>query len=128
MRVVLTRGASTSYGVQGVIRVGTQSWFTIERPWLENRSNVSCFPKGIYPVHQTFSPRFKRMLYELFGVPGRFACRIHPANLASQLNGCISLGKKKGTMNGVPCVLLSRPAVSEFEAALDRQPFTLEVV
>jgi hypothetical protein len=75
----------------------------------------------------TWSPRFKQKLYELFGVPGRFACRIHPANLARQLNGCIALGEKRGRIDGLPAVLVSRPAVRAFEAALGGKPFRLEV-
>lgn len=119
---VLTRG-----GAIGKMRVGPLSWWTIEREWKNNESNVSCIPVGVYHGVMTFSPRFKQFLYELVDVPDRFAVRVHPANLASQLNGCIALGKSYGTMGGKPAVLLSRPAVREFEAALQRKPFTLEV-
>jgi hypothetical protein len=67
------------------------------------------------------------MLYELVDVPGRFACRVHSANLASQLNGCVALGERLGMMNGVKCVLVSKPAVRAFESAMKQKPFTLEV-
>ena len=126
-RVILTRQEQGPQGTFGVIGIGERAWFTVERPWLDNASNVSCIPTGIYDCRMTYSPRFRTMLYELAGVPGRFACRIHPANLAMQLNGCIALGEKRGYMDGVKAVLVSRPAVRAFEAALGRQPFRLEV-
>ena len=119
-RVVLTRQETGPQGTHGVIRVGDRAWFTVERPWLDNKSDVSCIPTGIYDVRMTYSPRFRTMLYELAEVPGRFACRIHPANLAMQLNGCIALGEKRGYIDGVKAVLVSRPAVRAFEAALGR--------
>lgn len=127
MLVRLVRQETGPQGTHGIISVGNKSWFTVEREWLDNRSNVSCFPTGLYDVRMTWSPRFRAMLYELQDVPGRFACRIHPANLASQLNGCVALGEKRGYMDGVKAILVSRPAVRAFEAALNRQPFRLEV-
>lgn len=125
--VVLTRQEQGPQGTFGVIAVGDRAWWTVERPWLDNASNVSCIPTGLYDCRMTYSPRFRTMLYELADVPGRFACRIHPANLAMQLNGCIALGEKRGYIDGVKAVLVSRPAVRAFEAAMGRQPFRLEV-
>ena len=128
MIVKLFRLETGPQGTFGRISVGDKSWYTVERQWLNNLSDVSCFPAGIYQARMTFSNRFKTELYEMFGIPGRFACRIHPANLAMQLNGCVALGEKTGTMDGVKCVLVSRPAVRAFESALDKKPFSLEVI
>lgn len=136
IRVRLTRQTTGADGTFGVIRVGDQAWFTGELPWRDNRSDVSCIPVGEYACRLTLSPRFHAYLYELFGVPSRFACRIHPANFMGdksqgklcQLNGCIALGKKLGIMEGQRAVLISRPAVAEFTKALNGAPFTLEVV
>lgn len=133
--VRLVRQQTSDQGTFGRIAVGGQSWFTGELPWRDNRSDISCIPSGLYQAKLTYSPRFRAMLYELTGVPGRFACRIHPANLMgdkshgylSQLNGCIALGKTLGWMEGQRAVLISRPAVAEFTKALDSAPFLLEV-
>lgn len=126
-RVVLTRYETGPEGTFGYISVDQQGWWTVERPWLDNASNISCIPEGDYPCRVTISPRFRRPLYLIDSVPKRFGVRIHPANLARQLNGCIALGKKLGAIDGVKAILMSRPAVSEFEAALGRRPFTLEI-
>lgn len=137
MKTVRLRRVSTGDdGTFGIITVAGKQWFTGELPWRDNASDISCIPTGTYSCRMTYSNRFKTRLYELFGVPGRFACRIHPANFMgdrakgkhSQLNGCIALGEKLGLMSGQKAVLISRPAVRSFEAALGGEPFTLEVV
>lgn len=132
----LQRVASTDDGTFGIITVGPLQLFTGELPWRDNKSDVSCIPAGVYRSRMTFSSRFQTSLYELFDVPGRFACRIHPANFMGdkskgklcQLNGCIALGEKLGSMDGQKAVLVSRPAVRTFEQALGRSPFLLEIL
>lgn len=114
-------------GTPGVLTVLGRSWFTIERPWLDNASGISCFPTGTYRVAQTWSPRFKRPMYQVLAVPERTGVRIHSANLARQLEGCIALGEKRGTIDGLPAVLVSKPAIRDFEALLAGRNFMLEV-
>jgi hypothetical protein len=124
----LVRQRDTGAEAMGVLSVAGRSWFTIERPWKDNQNDISCVPTGLYNVAQTWSPRFRTMMYLLDAVPGRFGVRIHPANLAGQLHGCIALGQKRGTIEGRPAVLVSRPAVRDFENFMGRKPFKLEVV
>lgn len=61
-------------------------------------------------------------------VPARSGIRIHPANLARQLNGCVALGEKLGWMDGQKAVLLSAPAVRRVEEYFRGLPFTMEVL
>lgn len=134
--VRLVRGPSTDDGTFGRIIVGGKAWFTGELPWKDNASDLSCIPVGIYRCAQTPSARFKMMLYQVLDVPSRVGVRIHPANFMGdvtkgkqcQLHGCIALGKSLGFIDGQKAVLVSRPAVREFETALGKQPFNLEVV
>jgi hypothetical protein len=121
--MILQRGPSTKWGTFG--RLG--EFFTLERPWADNARGISSIPAGDYRCEMTWSPRFRRMVFLVLGVQGRTGIRIHPANLASQLNGCIALGEKLGTLGGVPAVLLSQPAVRRFEETMRGQPFILEV-
>lgn len=127
-RVVLERLESGDQGTFGRIHTRGLTLFTVERPWLENRSNVSCIPTGIYRCVWTYSPRFNRKMYLVDGVPNRSGVRFHSANLASQLNGCVALGEKMGWLNRTKAVLLSAPAVRSFESHMAGQPFELEVV
>jgi hypothetical protein len=66
---------------------------TLELPWRDNQRSISSVPAGRYELVLEYSPRFKQKLWELKGVPGRSECKIHTANFARQLNGCIAPGK-----------------------------------
>lgn len=65
---------------------------TIERPWVNNKNNISRIPAGVYDIVYEYSPKFRRHLYELKGVPGRSEVKIHIANYVKQLEGCIGVG------------------------------------
>ena len=65
---------------------------TLEKPWANNKPNLSCVPVGRYHCLWQWSPKHQMNLYHLQDVPGRTDIEIHSANLQSQLNGCISPG------------------------------------
>ncbi len=67
---------------------------TLERPWRDNRQSVSCIPPGKYFVDLTPSPKFGRNMLEVLKVPKRVGIRIHGANEAEELKGCIAVGRK----------------------------------
>jgi len=102
--------------------------FTLERPWLDNQSDISCIPVGSYDCAWTYSPRLAKWTYLLGSVPDRSGIRIHAANLASQLNGCAALGERRGWLDGRKAVLLSASAVTKLASALEYKPFRLEIV
>lgn len=66
--------------------------YSMELSWKDNQRNISCIPKGTYKVVTTMSTRFKKDMWLLLNVPNRDGIRIHSANYARQLNGCIALG------------------------------------
>ncbi len=109
--------------------------FSGELPYKDNQRNISCIPQGEYICRVRYSYRFKRMLYEVEGVPGRSAILIHPGNfcgdrskgLRSDLHGCIALGKHFGVLAGQKAVLNSRLAVNEFMDRLNYEPFMLVI-
>lgn len=68
------------------------------------------------------------MMYLVDGVPSRAGIRFHSANLAKQLNGCVSLGERLGTIDGVKAVLLSKPAIRKLEKLANGREFTLEIL
>jgi len=92
----------------------------IERGWRNNQSRVSCIPPGEYPVRLEYSSRFKKDLYEIYGVPNRSECKFHAANYARQLNGCIALGNKRKDIDkdGYVDVTSSRDTMNKFHAAM----------
>ncbi len=93
MELVLNR---TYYpdGTNGEIsHKGETICFSIELPWLENRTGVSCIPEGVYPLIVYPSPTHGEVLM-LTGVKNRNYILFHPANFAlkpkKQLKGCIA--------------------------------------
>lgn len=53
----------------------------------------TAIPIGRYQITWTYSPRFKKMLPLLNGVPGYEGIRIHSGNKAKDTEGCILCGK-----------------------------------
>lgn len=69
----------------------------------------TAIPEGIYEVRVTWSPRFKRNLPLLFGVPHFEGIRIHRGNFAKDTHGCILVGENKikgGVINSTQYELL----------------------
>jgi hypothetical protein len=94
----------------------------IERGYRDNRKNISNVPAGEYPLILDWSPKFKKYLWELVGVPGRIECKIHSANYWRQLNGCIALGLYLTDFNGddYQDVGASRKAMKAFHKVMSK--------
>jgi hypothetical protein len=113
-----------------------RAWFSGELPDRGNAPNVSCIPAGLYRVLWTWSPAFRRMMYLVAAVPGRSGVRIHAANYMGDrakghrchLNGCIALGQRLGHIENQKALILSGPAITAMESALDRKSFELEIL
>lgn len=136
IKAKLTRVESSDQGTFGILEVLGKRFFTGELPDRDNRPNISRIPAGTYQCLWTFSPRFKRKMYLVDHVPNRAGVRQHAANLMgdkdkgykAQLNGCIALGEKLGWIEGQKAILISAPAIYNFERLLNGQPFELEIV
>lgn len=80
---------------------------TIELPWRENETRVSCIPEGKYFIKKRYSQKFQWHL-EIENVQNRSLILFHPANNALQeLNGCIAPVTK---LSGPGLGLMSRKA------------------
>ena len=81
--------------------------YTIELPWKENETKVSCIPEGEYVIRKRYSRKYKWHL-EVMDVPSRKGILLHPANNAqSELKGCIAPVSK---LSGAGLGLMSRKA------------------
>ena len=146
MNLLLQRDPSTDEHTYGVLRVDDWTLQTIERPWipadhLGGTNGISCVPCGTYQLvlHDTAAhPQTWALVNPDLGVwhdpievppsGGRSDVLIHPANMASQLLGCIAPGTDRKTLNGVAMVMQSRLAFSRIKAVLAWQPgHTLEI-
>lgn len=134
IRATLQRETGDDEGTPGVLVAAGLAWNTLELPWRDNRRKLSRIPPGVYRCALVQSPRFGRV-YHVRDVPGRDAVLIHAGNVAgaipkyrTHVQGCILLGEQRGRIDGQRAVLVSRPAVRRFLAALKGEPFELEVL
>jgi hypothetical protein len=121
--VTLVRWASNPRQVLGRMGVGSESWLTVERS--KTDATHPCIPAGTYPMKLgTYfggdGPGGKEDYpsYEILNVPGRSLIKIHGANKASQLLGCIAPGMTLEIFGGEIGVTSSRAALNEFMAAM----------
>ena len=85
---------------------------TIELPWKNNETKVSCIPKGKYFIKKRYSKKFQWHL-EVLDVKNRSLILFHSANNALQeLNGCIAPVTK---FSGPGLGLMSRKAFSKLK-------------
>jgi len=120
----LIRYESTSDGCFGVMTFGHLILQTVERPWLNNQSAISCVPPGIYKLEPHNSPKHPNVwalvnhdlgVYHNPTDGMRSDILIHPANWAHELEGCLAPGlSREGSM-----VTNSREAIEQLRRVLN---------
>lgn len=131
---ILKRGETGDHGTFGQIVVAGARFFTGELPWRDNARKLSCIPAGVYEAEWHQSPRFG-WCYRLKGTAPRSEILVHAGNycgdttkgLRSDVEGCILLGLKTGTLNGQSVVRSSADAVKRFHELTAQKPFLLEI-
>jgi hypothetical protein len=94
---------------------------TIERPWKDNKPQISCIPDGLYVCKHFDGKRFKDV-WEVTNVKGRTAILIHQANYAAELEGCIAVGLSHDNSIKDRMVKNSRDAMRELKNYIGRKP------
>lgn len=102
---------------------------SLERPWLNNRPNVSCYPSGAYLVKylpRSGSGKYKRV-WHVQNVPKRSGILFHNGNLVRHSKGCTLVGRKHGVLSGQPAVLSSASGLNAMRRELEGEDFILIV-
>ena len=111
MNLTLTRFAYLPEGVLGKLLIPTgPELFMLERPWRDNKSFLSCIPEGKYGIEWDTTGRIKNT-FRLRDTAPRTQINIHPANIPSQLHGCIAPGMSWEINKGIPRVNRSKAAM-----------------
>ena len=88
-RVRLKRIHLESHTMGVMITPKGNKYATVERPWLDNKVNVSCIPKGTYVCRNNHeSPKFGRTI-SVKNVAGRTDILMHVGNFVHNSLGCI---------------------------------------
>ena len=115
MKTVILRRVSTGHqGTFGVILHNDLPFaVTLERQWLDNRSNISCIPSGTYKCKRTNSPKFGNT-FEVTNVQGRSHILFHKGNIDDDSHGCILIGEQFGKLSDDTVILSSKAGFEEF--------------
>lgn len=123
--IELIRYGSTPQGTFGELYVDDEFFaYTVEQPWNNNEPFASCIPAGMYELVPHNSSKYGHTLVFVnhsLGVyhwegPGvkRFACLIHTANYATDVQGCVGLGESLSGHGGKWMVTNSAVTVDQF--------------
>ena len=115
----LERFCYSDVGVFGEMHVGDFSCYTVERPWLDNKANVSCIPQGDYTIDpDAYYHRGGYDCVEVLGVQGRTLIKVHRGNTMLNVKGCIAVGEELGFINGMWAVTNSAATFALFMGAV----------
>ena len=117
--IVLKRIMSGTDGTAGAIIIdGWPVCVALERPWEDNKRNVSCIPPGTYPCTKERHGKFGTVL-RLHDVKGRGGILLHSGNTIDDSRGCILPGLSFGLILGRHAVLDSKKAKALIMSKLD---------
>lgn len=102
MKLHVLRNQSTSTGTPGGLTVLETALMlvSLELPWKQNRSGVSCIRAASYSCDIWYSPHLQRNVLRLEDKYGRKDCLVHNGNFAgdadlgfeTQVHGCTLVG------------------------------------
>jgi len=98
--VILRRFRSDEVGTFGTLEIDDIVFFTVEKPWKDNKPFESCIPEGEYSLVPHQSNKYGNVLAIVGGTVShfkgedfkRYACLIHTANYPHDVEGCTGLG------------------------------------
>ena len=132
--VNLFRIEHSDHGSLGIVSVGEFTCYSLELPWRDNRTSMSCIPAGEYTVKIRYSQKYG-WVFHVTDVKGRTYILFHSGNWAgdrtkglhTHSEGCLLLGKYPGWLRGQRAVLSSRPTIRAFMEYLDNSEFKLNI-
>lgn len=133
--VYLIRTRTSDQGTEGILTDGIFTCKTLELPWRDNSTSISCIPSDEYEVEIRNSPKFGEV-YWVRNVPNRSYILIHSGNFAgdrskgykTHVYGCILLGKHHGYLGEQRAVLNSRITVRSFMNHMEKKKFKLKIM
>jgi hypothetical protein len=101
---------------------------TVERPWLDNQTGISCIPPGTYTCTRFNSSEFGQT-FVITGVPDREDIEFHWGNWSSDSKGCVIVGEIFEIVEGRAGIAESKDGFKAFMTKLTGvDSFQLEIV
>lgn len=101
---------------------------TLELPWKDNKTNVSCVPKSVYKVLHRTSEKYKKH-FILQDVRDRRYILIHQGNFNTDTRGCILIGSSFRQVNNDSLldITSSKRTLSQLLEATEGEVFELTI-
>lgn len=114
-RLDLVRVLSNAKATFGVlISKGRPFAVTLEKPWRDNKPQVSCIPAGTYLCKRVQSPKFGNT-FEITGVVGRSEILFHKGNVETDSLGCVLVAESfEDWKDGRPSIANSAQGFAQF--------------
>ena len=122
----LTLNESFTFGVFSDSETCIPLCVSLELPWKNNDSFVSCIPTGEYNVVKYSSDKY-RDCFQILDVPGRDGVLIHTGNTTEDTTGCPLTGTSFGMLKNKPAVLGSKNALDIIKVWANNNSFRLKV-
>ena len=107
----------TPFGVLGNLKLrhheDSREFWTVEKPWIHNRRDVSCIPEGRY-LCRRYESRKHGLTFEIENVCRRSYILFHKGNKVKDVKGCLAIGEKCEIMFDKLYVLNSKEAFEAF--------------
>jgi hypothetical protein len=127
MHILLQRLTTSDNGTFGALIVNNKPCFvTLELPWKNNKSSISCIPPGTYHATKMYSSKFLKDVFVLHDVPGRDMIEFHIGNTIIDTHGCVLLGMEYSLTENA--IVVSRSAFNEFMSMMPSEGFTVSVL
>lgn len=129
LTIDLIRVGQSQAGTFGVLRLGQVPFaLTLEQPWRDNETDISCIPPTEYVCRRVQSPKFGET-FEVQGVERRSHILFHKGNTLADTHGCILVAEEFATDGGIPIVSNSAKGYQEFMKKLTGlEEFTLRIM
>ncbi len=98
--------------------------YTLELPWRENKTDISCIPHGVYDVKPYSSEKYPDV-YQICDVPNRSSILLHVGNYPAETHGCVLLGS--GVDHTTPMVSNSKRAMDSLRNEIADKEFILTI-
>lgn len=95
--LLINRGYLPGYTMSELLVLNSEgiifNCFTLERPWLSNKTDISCIPPGDYEANKYVSKKHGACI-SIPNVEERTNILIHVGNWLHQTKGCLLIGAK----------------------------------
>ena len=135
-KVIILRDLYDTQGTPGRFISKEFNCYTLELPWRNNRSGLSCIPGNRKYIAKVVNTPKHGFVYMLQDTEPRVAILEHSGNWAGDIEkgfkthvlGCILLGKYRGLLQGQRAVLYSRPTVKDMMRAMSNEDMEITVI